>query len=310
MKTKILFTLLSFSIVSIAFVADVIEKIGTTQETAQSHILNNLIGNFKHTPVNTDVEGYYEGLENYDAGFKIPRLSLSAIAGGDKSAIARELCAYVKEYVHSREFTAAYQQARASARPTEEPFRMSAAQVAEMKKNLKESETAIAKNRKMMSADMIEKMEEGLASLRKTIAEQSDATPNNTQWRKLYPENPADAVKNRLQEYLKLAATVDFNAELSGTGENKKFVNPVYEKKPLKWKAIYRAGKEVNNVVTAFVKEWLKEGIKLNSVSMPATSSSENNSKNNDDDPDAAPEEKPMKGLFNKLKDKAKPVIR
>ena len=36
------------------------------------------------------------------------------------------------------------------------------------------------------------------------------------------------------------------------------FVNPDYEKKSKKWKAIYRAGKEVNDAVTAFVKDWLK----------------------------------------------------
>jgi hypothetical protein len=66
------------------------------------------------------------------------------------------------------------------------------------------------------------------------------------------------AVKTRLNEYLELHATVDFNARLTGTGSNQKFVNPAYEKKSLKWKAIYRAGKDVNDVAAAFAKDWLK----------------------------------------------------
>ena len=82
--------------------------------------------------------------------------------------------------------------------------------------------------------------------------------PNKEIWEKTYPADPALLIKKRLQEYLTLAATVDFKATLTGSGKKQVFTNSAYEKKSLKWKAIYRVGKEVNDVVTAFVKEWMK----------------------------------------------------
>ena len=76
----------------------------------------------------------------------------------------------------------------------------------------------------------------------------------------MYPEDPSVAVKARLNEYLHILATVDFSAKLAGTNKrNMKFVNPEYEQKSLKWKAIYRAGKDVNDVASSFAREWLKE---------------------------------------------------
>jgi len=100
--------------------------------------------------------------------------------------------------------------------------------------------------------------------------------PGKANWEKRYPLDPSGLVKKRLQEYLQLAATVDFNAVLAAPDKYtvKKFANPAFEKKPHKWKAIYRAGKEVNDVVTAFVKEWLKGEI----ISSTKTKMAENTS--------------------------------
>lgn len=68
-------------------------------------------------------------------------------------------------------------------------------------------------------------------------------------------------VRKRLQSYLSLVATVDFDAQLTNSNQYgiRKFVKPEYEKKDNRWKAIFRAGREVNGVVTAFVKDWMKE---------------------------------------------------
>lgn len=87
--------------------------------------------------------------------------------------------------------------------------------------------------------------------------------PGKDAWIKLYPQDPVVMIKTRLQEYLQISSTVDFSAKLTGTGKKQTFVNPVYEKKILKWKDIYRAGKEVNEVITIFVKDWLKGEIIL-----------------------------------------------
>ncbi|MHB1196618.1 MAG: hypothetical protein ACYC0A_07235 [Lutibacter sp.] len=157
------------------------------------------------------------------------------------------------------------------------------------------------------------------------IAASKKPFPNKEFWEKIYPADPAVMVKERLQEYLKLVATVDFNAQLTGSGKMKKFVNPAYEKKSLKWKAIFRAGKEVNDVVTAFVKEWMKgDIIAANKIKMPDnTSGPENNNQsntyqsktilaNNPSSPSTDSIAKPVKekkSLFNKIKSKVKDVI-
>ncbi|RYZ86850.1 MAG: Plug domain-containing protein, partial [Moraxellaceae bacterium] len=141
---------------------------------------------------------------------------------------------------------------------------MDASAISTLKANLKETEAGLVKMKSAkMPASQIQKIEEGIASLRKTIAEQDDPTPNKTRWNKMYPLNPADAVKASINEYLTLAATVDFSATTTVSGRRKKFDNMVFEKKSLKWKAIYRAGKEVNGIATSFCKDWLNQGVKI-----------------------------------------------
>ncbi len=105
-----------------------------------------------------------------------------------------------------------------------------------------------------------------------------------------------------------MLATVDFNAQLNVAERKRRFVNAAYEAKPLKWKAIYRAGKKVNEVASAFVKDWLKEGIMAagGKIKMADAYPAEATGKNNS----AVQEMKPAKkGLFNSLKEKAKAAI-
>jgi hypothetical protein len=159
---------------------------------------------------------------------------------------------------------------------------------------------------------MIKKVEAGIADQKKMIASSGDPTPNKTKWQKLYPENPEVAIRARLEEYLKLANTIDFNAALTVAGKKKPFSNPAYEKKDLKWKAIYRAGKDVNAVTTAFVKEWLQQGVKLASVSSVPSDDHREKTKTSEQNatPTASENEKftPAKG-FKSLKEKAKKVL-
>lgn len=100
-------------------------------------------------------------------------------------------------------------------------------------------------------------------------AEAQDPTPKKTKWENQYPADPSQAVTIRLNEYLKMLGTVDFNAQLALPDKYKKklFVNKDYEKKSAEWKAVYRAGKEVNEAISAGVKEWLKTGVKSGKTS-------------------------------------------
>lgn len=245
---------------------DIVSRLGTSQEHAQRSILNNFIGDFDHDEINVAVveDGDSASTSMYDQkSFQVPTVKfLSQIISGDKSAAAADLCEYVRDYVNSEKFVDAYQRARASAKPTREPFVLTPEMLDDQRKELKELEVNLATMKAQnMPEAYIKQMGQAIVFKREFIEKNSDSTPNKTQWEKMYPENPADMVKTRLEEYLQLLATVDFNATTIGTGKQVIFTNPEYERKSLKWKAIYRAGKEVNDVVAAFTKEWLREGV-------------------------------------------------
>ena len=79
------------------------------------------------------------------------------------------------------------------------------------------------------------------------------------EWEKNYPEDYRVMVKDRLNKFLKLARTVDFNAELKTVNGLKKFVRADYEGKSYDWKQIFRAGKEVIVPAMEFAEQWVKE---------------------------------------------------
>lgn len=243
---------------------DIISRMGLDQKTARHYILSNIAGSFEQGPIDGAVEdgGSDDSYEQMKS-FRIPYMRLlPSIIQGDKAGAARELCAYVKLYVNSTDFMEDYQKRREAARPTSEPWRPDEEMIRNQRQSVKELEKQIAelKKQKSLSPDLIKTYEKGLADQKKMLADWEDPHPNLTRWQKQYPEDPAILVKARLQDYLALVATVDFTAPLTAPDKYKrvKFVNPSHEKQSLRWKACFRAGKEVNEVVTAFVKEWLK----------------------------------------------------
>ncbi|HEV7781444.1 MAG TPA: hypothetical protein VGO58_09265 [Chitinophagaceae bacterium] len=243
---------------------DILTRLGMQQQAAQNAIISNIIGRFDSGPMDGAVEdGPSNSVYGQLKSFRLPYAKLLPdIIAGDKVAAAKELCDYVKEYINSETFMEEYRKLKESSLPltdkgmsfgslkrNSEVFRLNIKNypndtkyVAEQQKQLEENEKRIA--------TLLEVMKKPF--------------PGKDVWEKTYPADPAVLIKKRLQEYIQLAATVDFNAKLTGSGKRQTFVNPVYEKKSLKWKAIYRAGKEVNDVITIFAKDWLKEGVVLN----------------------------------------------
>lgn len=251
---------------TLAFIAlgDVINELGMKHSTAQHYILGNLVGSFDASPIGSspaedaggDVASGSLGAQL--KSFKIPRSrSLKNIVTGDRAAIAKEVCRYVKEYLNSKEFMEVYTALREKTKPLSEPPRLPASEIQSIEKNLVQAEKALTQAAGYMTQQQLADAKKAIAEQKLRIQEQKDPAPNKTQWEKMYPADPALVIKRRLQEYLALAATVDYKAELTGSGSNRTFVNPAYEAKPVKWKTIYRAGKEVNQVVTNFVKQWL-----------------------------------------------------
>ena len=320
---RTVFPVLVLSLLSFKGIADVFELIGLSQKTVETSIFNNLTETFYEEPI--DVSSMEDNGGNTSQNsvseeakqFRTPKSkAFSTLTAAQKKLVAQELCEFVKKYVNSPEFVAQYAKRRAATKPTSEPYRPSDVEIATIKKSLKDSEQQIANAKKsgMLSAEQVKQMDDALVELRKSSTMYDDPTPNKTLWNKRFPEDPAIAVKNKLQEYLAISSTVDFNATLNGVGKNQKFNNPDYEKKSLKWKSIYRAGKEVNEVVSAFAKEWLKGTIidknNLKSISSTTIIPDENNSAETTTEA-AEEEKKPEKkgGLLQKVKNKIKEKV-
>jgi hypothetical protein len=70
-----------------------------------------------------------------------------------------------------------------------------------------------------------------------------------------YPSDPNKLIKKRLEEFLSVSESVDFDAKLNGS----MFVNPEYESKDDKWKMCYRAGREVVEAAREEAQKWVKE---------------------------------------------------
>jgi hypothetical protein len=71
--------------------------------------------------------------------------------------------------------------------------------------------------------------------------------------------NLRGAMKRVLEQAVAEAPTVDFAAATVEKDGSKVFVNRVYEKKSLTWKAMYRAGKGPAMAGVEIARAWLKE---------------------------------------------------
>lgn len=257
MKTKKI--ILAFSIVTITGTAwitvnDILEKLGVQQQAAENAILSNLLGVVPRKPnCSGDCDPSY---------IRFPKATgLKAIITGDKKAAAKELCEYIKEYVESPAFHEAYQKQRAQNKPyNEQPRQLDEAYLESIKKSIADMEAEAKKAKDAQTKKMYNDI---IADMKRQQEEQMETMPRTTAWRAKYPETADSLIIKQLNFYLSELATVDFAAQTVQKGSLKRFVKPEYEQKGKTWKYIYRSGKEVNDVVKVFVKDWLKQGVKV-----------------------------------------------
>jgi hypothetical protein len=250
--TAIYAIVIGFIIFSAFKIADnIIEKLGLEDKTARSYILANFVGMHDTGPMDENM---------MPKSFAIPYMNLlPSIISGDKTEAATEMCTYIKTYVNSEEFIIDYNSRKEDAMPLRDD---KGRNITSLKRDKATIELNIKHYPNDVSyvADQQKELDQTQKGIDQINANAKKPFPNQDNWEKMYPSKPEVFIKQRLQEYLSLVATVDFKAALTEPDEynKRKFVNPVYEKKDYKWKACFRAGKEVNDVVTAFVKEWLK----------------------------------------------------
>ena len=134
----------------------------------------------------------------------------------------RQLMKYAKEYTSSDEFKSKY-----------------------------------AQWRKEKLGNSIKKKKFGIPNPMKMIDNAIDKQLNKGDNEKKMPADPNKLIKQRLQEFLDLSASVDFDAKL--TGMSRTFENPDYEAKGNDWKMCFRAGKAVVQAAREEAQAWLKE---------------------------------------------------
>ncbi|KAA9356381.1 hypothetical protein [Larkinella humicola] len=67
------------------------------------------------------------------------------------------------------------------------------------------------------------------------------------------------ALKQRLTDFIALAGTVDFDAQLTKQGYKMEFVNPQYRNQSSQWKLLFRMGKEPVLAARSFAQTWVNE---------------------------------------------------
>lgn len=94
----------------------------------------------------------------------------------------------------------------------------------------------------------------GIPNPMKMLDKAIDKQMNKGEDDKKLPADPNELIKKRLEKFMEISATVDFEATLNGA----QFANPEYEKKSDQWKMCYRAGKAVIAAAREEVAVWLK----------------------------------------------------
>jgi hypothetical protein len=206
------------------------------------------------------------------------------LAEGDRTALAQDLMAFVREEVGSEAFRQRYEQERQAARP-EAPQLKVRSKEAIRKEKIAETEESIRKTEQTLREvkpevaralrPMLEVLQNNLKEYRSPDSRMIDlfhtgeqyAAENEKrnyedrlkQWEVDYPANYKVMIRRRLEHFLSVARTVDFSAALKTVGNRRKFVNPAYEGKSSEWKMIYRAGASVIRPAMSFAEKWMAE---------------------------------------------------
>lgn len=237
--------------------ADILKALGIPPAMAKEKIAYSFMGSYFSAPSNSTYKTY---------------------PAGKRAEAVQQLGYFAKTYLTSVEFQKMYKQEVEVMKPTKPKSveERVAEQLADFKKMVVQNEKMLA-NPQLKSA-----AETNLKGLKDMIATYEDKNhPKHTkqmgfiqmaydgdmkwynqQLAKLEAKYPSDVkqfLKMRLQEFLDISATVDYNAELKQDGRLKRFVNPAYERQSMNWKYCYRAGKETTEAARAFVQQWLKE---------------------------------------------------
>ncbi|HYF30751.1 MAG TPA: hypothetical protein VD993_06505 [Chitinophagaceae bacterium] len=238
---------------------DILTALGIPPSMAKDNVFRSFLGGYFSQPSNPAYKTY---------------------PAGKRAAAVQQLGMFVKSYLMSAEFQKKYEENYEMSKPrapktVEERINEI---ITGYKDDLKKSEERLKK-----APDNLKSIyEESIVQYKKRIAIYEDKNhPEHAKYMKIlqngyegelryyqsrideldkkYPKDIKVFIKMRLEEFLRISADVDFDAELVQQGKLKKFVNPEYERKHPNWKYCFRAGRETIEAARKFADQWLKE---------------------------------------------------
>jgi hypothetical protein len=242
--------------------AEVLAKLNLPPAAAKADVLESLAG----------------GTVYNEAAFKV----FKPLPGPARETLVRAGLAWIKSYVSTGEFKAAYAARREQEKPEPPAPRPSADdQTNKMKADMEKSIAEMKKNMGTMDAEMKKVMEASIQAMRAQM-KQMEEDPQQKQlmrqmaemavaedkkhheeklkeWERLYPADPRSLIKSRIREFLAVSAGVDFAAKLLPRGDKMVFARDDHEQKPAEWKLCFRAGKEATAAARAVAATWLAE---------------------------------------------------
>jgi flagellar biosynthesis GTPase FlhF len=219
----------------------------------------------------------------FDYGLAAPAFKKAPVAL--RVQLAEGAVAWAKSHTATPEFKAAYAKLRENRRPRAPEFKGTPEEEqARQREQLAKDQAKAAEEMKKVVASlpaeqrpqMEAAMKQGLAAaaqmdtpeMRKMILDgirmqREDQTRRYQEalqkWQEEYPESPAPVLARRLQKFLDVTGSVDFDAKLQARDGKMVFVNAEYESRPSEWKMYYRAGREPIAAARTAVQAWLTE---------------------------------------------------
>jgi hypothetical protein len=260
MKTRSFIILVSLAAVLLtAFTNDVLKRLSLSEAEAKAAIRDNFIRRELWVP---------------------DKQAIKSIAVAKQAITVKELGTYMRQYIESPEFNKAYQEARAAAKPAakgDAKILINERLVAieqEMKEMNEKLKTAGSDNKKLYEFSLSQLKQEWDALKNPSHPMHNDYLGNLTEeteesevqrkmeteyFNKDYPPTVKELVKLRLQHFLDVTATIDFNAKLVQQGKFKVFADPALEAKNGDWKKLFRAGPETIGAARQFAQAWLAD---------------------------------------------------
>lgn len=260
MKTQGYFIIAFFGVAALVsgftYVNEILKQLGISEEDAAYYIY----GNFEKGELSHPTSDLIKSL--------IPE---------KRAAVVNGLGAYIKKYTASASFNEQYLNDRENAKPENAKDKL-AKELIEVKKNRAEMQEAMKgatgdmKTLAEATLKMLDEQQQSLENpdnpqtplyiaglLGTAILNEEEYQAALAKFEQDYPATANGMLKKRLQQFLDLTATINFDIKVVKRGDQMVFEDPALEAKSYHWKLCYRSGRETIHAARQFAQQWITE---------------------------------------------------